>query len=82
MILDFEKIVNDLRTWNRGKAVLIYGAGDLFCSGSDLNYLRNEKLPESGYQIAIFMKQLLREFSNLPLISVAYVTGAGMGTRF
>jgi len=76
-MVDFEKIISDLRMWNSGKAVLIHSTGDMFCSGSDLNYLRNESNPEAGYQMAVFMKHLLYEFSSLPLISVAYITGAG-----
>lgn len=76
-MVDFEKIVNDLQNWKIGKAVLLYGANEIFCSGGDLNFVRQSLDPQTGYEMAVFMTEVFTKFANLPLISVAYVSGRG-----
>lgn len=77
MMIDMENIVNDLQTWQNGKAVLVHGANNIFCSGGDLDFVRQESNSQSGYDISTLMSKVLLAFSNLPLVSVAYLNGHG-----
>ncbi len=82
MMVDLEAIVEDLEKWSDGKGAILYGAGDIFCSGGDLNFARSENNPQSGYEMSIFMGGMLRRFSSLPLVSVAFVNDHGMISFF
>ncbi|XP_010004188.1 PREDICTED: ethylmalonyl-CoA decarboxylase-like, partial [Chaetura pelagica] len=40
MMLELQERVTELENWNDGKGLIIYGAGNTFCSGSDLNAVK------------------------------------------
>lgn len=79
MMVELEKIVTELEKWDGGKGVIVYGQGDAFCSGGDLDFVKRIASPELGGQMSLFMQHTLHRFTNLPLISAAFVRGAAHG---
>lgn len=39
-MLELQERVTELENWKDGKGLIIYGAGNTFCSGSDLNAVK------------------------------------------
>ncbi|KAM6909828.1 ethylmalonyl-CoA decarboxylase isoform 1-T2 [Xenentodon cancila] len=79
MMVDLEERVTQLENWTDGKVVIIRGAGETFCSGSDLNAVRAISKPQDGMQMCMFMQNALTRLLRLPLISVALVEGRALG---
>lgn len=79
MMCDLRNIIADLETWEAGKGVIMRGEGGTFCSGGDLDTVRNILSPEAGYQMSLYMNESLKRFSKLPMISVALVEGNALG---
>ncbi|XP_018908770.1 ethylmalonyl-CoA decarboxylase isoform X2 [Bemisia tabaci] len=77
MMVDFYHIVEDLEQWTDGKGIILSGAGGTFCSGGDLDVVRQIANPESGFKMASLMHYTLNKLKNLPLISVCFISGAG-----
>ncbi|KFQ60187.1 Ethylmalonyl-CoA decarboxylase, partial [Pelecanus crispus] len=86
MILELQERVTELENWKDGKGLIMYGAGNTFCSGSDLNTVK--AIPNSqassdpnqdGMNICMFMQSTLTRLMRLPLISVALVQGKALG---
>lgn len=76
-MVDFYHIVEDLEQWTDGKGIILSGAGGTFCSGGDLDVVRQIANPESGFKMASLMHYTLNKLKNLPLISVCFISGAG-----
>nr|BAC26112.1 unnamed protein product [Mus musculus] len=79
MMLQLLERVIELENWTEGKGLIIHGAKNTFCSGSDLNAVKALSTPESGVALSMFMQNTLTRFMRLPLISVALVQGWAMG---
>ncbi|ESO13102.1 hypothetical protein HELRODRAFT_159709 [Helobdella robusta] len=82
MMIDFEKRVEDLESWEKGRGVIFKGSGNTFCSGADLNVARAVgEGKDSGHPslMSSFMQNITSRFFNLPLITVALVEGAALG---
>uniref|UniRef100_A0A3B5MDR9 Ethylmalonyl-CoA decarboxylase 1 n=1 Tax=Xiphophorus couchianus TaxID=32473 RepID=A0A3B5MDR9_9TELE len=47
MMVDLEEKVSQLENWTEGKSLVVRGAAETFCSGSDLNAVRNGLSPGS-----------------------------------
>nr|CAD7460084.1 unnamed protein product [Timema tahoe] len=62
---------------NGGKGVLLYGSNGMFCSGGDLDMVRQISNPDDGYRMASFMQHLLDRLQKLPIISLALIEGSG-----
>jgi len=77
MMFDFNKVVDELNQWTECKGVILYGAGGHFCSGGDLNNLKEIAKPEIGNAMATFMNDILEKLRKLPTITVAYIEGVG-----
>nr|CAD7572482.1 unnamed protein product [Timema californicum] len=77
MMADLEDSVNTLERWSRGKGVILYGSNGMFCSGGDLDMVRQISNPDDGYRMASFMQHLLDRLQKLPIISVALIEGSG-----
>ncbi|XP_025408031.1 ethylmalonyl-CoA decarboxylase-like isoform X2 [Sipha flava] len=77
MMLDLEKIVNKLDQQIECKGVILYGADGNFCSGGDLNMMKQMNNPEMGYAMATYMNNILDKFKKLPMITVAFIEGSG-----
>ncbi|XP_061574246.1 ethylmalonyl-CoA decarboxylase [Cololabis saira] len=79
MMVELEERVTQLENWTDGKGVIIRGAGETFCSGSDLNAVRAISNPQDGMKMCMFMQNALTRLLRLPLISVALVEGRALG---
>lgn len=77
MMVDLHDIVENLESWKTGKGIILKGSHGNFCSGGDLNFVRQIANAEDGYMMATFMHHVLNKFQRLPLISVALIEGAG-----
>ena len=60
--------------------LLLRGEGDTFCSGADLNLVRNiVNDSEKGNLMSKFMTDTLNRIRNLPLISICLINGHAIG---
>lgn len=79
MFVDFEKCVNELKEWENGKIVIIEGKGSNFCSGGNLNFVKEIATPELGYWMNSYFGGVLQDLSNLPILSIANIKGCCLG---
>uniref|UniRef100_A0A8C6RFK6 Ethylmalonyl-CoA decarboxylase n=2 Tax=Nannospalax galili TaxID=1026970 RepID=A0A8C6RFK6_NANGA len=79
MMLQLLEKVIELENWTEGKGIIVHGAKNTFCSGSDLNAVKSLSTPEDGVALSMFMQNTLTRFTRLPLISVALIQGWAMG---
>ncbi|XP_041044524.1 ethylmalonyl-CoA decarboxylase isoform X1 [Carcharodon carcharias] len=79
MMIDLRDSVEELENWTNGKGLIIRGADNTFCSGSDLRAVKAMLNPEDGLRICMFMQNTLTRLLRLPLISVALVQGKALG---
>ncbi|XP_078255680.1 ethylmalonyl-CoA decarboxylase isoform X2 [Rhinoraja longicauda] len=79
MMLDFREKVEELEHWTDGKGLILRGANNTFCSGSDLKAVKAMLNPEDGLKMCMFMQNTLTRLLRLPLISVALVQGKALG---
>ncbi|XP_067874291.1 ethylmalonyl-CoA decarboxylase [Heterodontus francisci] len=79
MMLDFRERVEELEYWTNGKGLILRGADNTFCSGSDLKAVKAMSNPEDGLRMCMFMQNTLTRLLRLPLISVALVQGKALG---
>ncbi|NWW50305.1 ECHD1 decarboxylase, partial [Pedionomus torquatus] len=86
MMLELQERVSELENWTDGKGLIIHGAGNTFCSGSDLNVVKaisnsqaSGDRSEDGMNMCMFMQSTLTRLMRLPLISVALVQGKAFG---
>ncbi|CEF67039.1 Ethylmalonyl-CoA decarboxylase [Strongyloides ratti] len=61
MFVDFEKCVNELKEWENGKIVIIEGKGSNFCSGGNLNFVKEIATPELGYWMNSYFGGVLQD---------------------
>ena len=66
MMCDFYDIVKELEDWEHGKGVIVHGADNTFCSGGDLNFVKNIFTHEDGLEMSTFMHDILTRFMHLP----------------
>ncbi|CAG7838645.1 unnamed protein product [Allacma fusca] len=80
MMVDFNDAVAELEKWETGKGLILYSSGDLFCSGSFLNVVKQlTDDPNHGYRASCLMHDSVQRLRNLPLVSVAIVQGKSIG---
>ena len=80
MFLDLEKVVTQLESWQDGKAAIIYGAENAFCSGGDLDFVSQQiNTDELGRQMSLFMSDTTDRLARLPFVTVAMVRGPAQG---
>ncbi|XP_043858385.1 ethylmalonyl-CoA decarboxylase isoform X2 [Dromiciops gliroides] len=79
MMLQLLERVIELENWKEGKGLIVCGAKNTFCSGSDLNAVKGLGTSQDGVELCMFMQNTLTRFMRLPLISVALVQGRAMG---
>ncbi|GAA6229094.1 ethylmalonyl-CoA decarboxylase [Lates japonicus] len=79
MMVDLEEKVTQLENWTDGKGLIVQGAAQTFCSGSDLNAVRAISNPQDGMKMCMFMQNSLTRLLRLPLMSVALVEGRALG---
>jgi len=74
---DLEEITEKLSQWTDCKGAIVYGADGNFCSGGDLNMAKKINNSYYGYAMNIYIGHILDKFKRLPIITVAYIEGAG-----
>uniref|UniRef100_A0A4X2M222 Ethylmalonyl-CoA decarboxylase n=1 Tax=Vombatus ursinus TaxID=29139 RepID=A0A4X2M222_VOMUR len=79
MMLQLLERVIELENWKEGKGLIVCGAKNTFCSGSDLNAVKGLGTSQDGVELCMFMQNTLTRFMRLPLISVALIQGRAMG---
>ncbi|XP_072499363.1 ethylmalonyl-CoA decarboxylase isoform X4 [Notamacropus eugenii] len=79
MMLQLLERVIDLENWKEGKGLIVCGAKNTFCSGSDLSAVKSLGTSQDGAELCMFMQNTLTRFMRLPLISVALIQGKAMG---
>ncbi|NXU84571.1 ECHD1 decarboxylase, partial [Xiphorhynchus elegans] len=79
MMIELQERVTELENWKDGKGLIVYGAGNTFCSGSDLNTAKEIANAEDGMNMCMFMQDTLTRLTRLPLISVALIQGKAFG---
>ena len=80
MMVELSDIIGDLEEWTDGKGVIVHGAGAMFCSGGDLNFIRSiMDNREQGEKMCAFMQSTLQRLFHLPILSVAVIEGRTVG---
>ncbi|KAE8602387.1 hypothetical protein XENTR_v10013971 [Xenopus tropicalis] len=79
MMIELEERISDLENWKNGKGLIVYGAENTFCSGSDLNAVKAISNPQEGMMMCMLMQNTLTRLQRLPLISVALIQGKALG---
>ncbi|XP_071405126.1 ethylmalonyl-CoA decarboxylase [Pithys albifrons albifrons] len=79
MMIELQERVTELENWKDGKGLIVCGAGNTFCSGSDLNAVKEMSNSQDGMNMCMFMQNTLTRLTRLPLISVAVVQGKAFG---
>ena len=79
MMVDLWNAVATLEEWKEGKGIILHSVGDMFCSGGDLNTVRQISNPDDGFKMSTLMHKTLTKLHQLPLISVALVQGKALG---
>ncbi|CAL4182720.1 unnamed protein product [Meganyctiphanes norvegica] len=79
MMVEFADIVEDLKLWESGKGLILRGSGDTFCSGGDLNTVKNINNPCDGLLMSTLMHSTLNQLYCLPLVTVTLVHGKAIG---
>uniref|UniRef100_A0A8C0GD68 Ethylmalonyl-CoA decarboxylase 1 n=1 Tax=Chelonoidis abingdonii TaxID=106734 RepID=A0A8C0GD68_CHEAB len=67
MMLELQERVTELENWKDGKGLIIHGAENTFCSGSDLNAVRAIGMEWIGIHMTLF-----RESTSSPRSQITY----------
>ncbi|XP_069090944.1 ethylmalonyl-CoA decarboxylase isoform X1 [Pleurodeles waltl] len=79
MMVELLDRVKELEDWKDGKGLIVRGAGNTFCSGSDLKAVKAISSSHASMKMCMYMQNTLTRLSRLPLISVALVQGKALG---
>lgn len=79
MMVKLAEIVDELQKWSDGKAAVLKGVGNTFCSGADLVVAKRILTHEEGEMMCTLMHDTVLRFKTLPLISVAVADGQSLG---
>lgn len=71
-MVDLRNCITELENWSEGKAVILRGDGDLFCSGGDLDFAKATGTAEGGLHMSIWMHDILKRFRSLPLVCISF----------
>ncbi|KAK2704949.1 ethylmalonyl-CoA decarboxylase-like [Artemia franciscana] len=79
MMADLHDSVCELERWTSGKGVILHSSGPIFCSGGDLTTVKQISNPQDGDKMCEFMQHITQRLLNLPLVSVALISGRALG---
>jgi enoyl-CoA hydratase/carnithine racemase len=76
---DFSSAVDRAADDSSLRAVVIYGAGEAFCSGGDLYQLHTYPTLEDGQRLSRIMGDALAKLEAMPVPSIAAIEGPALG---
>jgi len=81
MIADLSETFETLKGADHVRAVFVRGAGEAFCSGADIDWMRRggERDLADNEADALALARMLRHLHELPQLTVAVAHGAAMG---
>lgn len=81
MIVNLSEHFETLKGADHVRAVFIRGAGEVFCAGADIDWMRRggERTEEDNEADALALARMLKHLHDLPQLTVALVHGAAMG---
>ena len=81
MIAGLSEHFESLKGADHVRAVFIRGAGETFCAGADIDWMRRggERDEEDNQADALSLARMLKHLHDLPQLTVALVHGAAMG---
>jgi methylglutaconyl-CoA hydratase len=81
MIAALSEHFETLKGADHVRAVFIRGAGETFCAGADIDWMKRggERMEEDNEADALALARMLKHLHDLPQITVALVHGAAMG---
>lgn len=81
LITNLSELFETLKGADHVRVVFIRGAGESFCAGADIDWMRRggEASEEANYEDALNLARMLRHLHELPQLTVALVHGAAMG---
>lgn len=79
MMVRLAEAVDELEGWKAGKGLIVHGSGGYFCSGGDLDFVKQINTPDEGFEMACLMHDTLTRLGRLPLVSVSFVEGKAIG---
>lgn len=82
MIAALSEHFETLKGADHVRAVFIRGAGEMFCTGADLDWLKRggERVEEDNEADALSLARMLKHLHELPQLTVALVHGGAMDT--
>lgn len=81
MIANLSEHFETLKGADHVRAVFIRGAGEVFCAGADIDWMKRggERTEEDNEADALALARMLKHLHDLPQLTVALVQGAAMG---
>ncbi len=81
LIIRFTEYLKQLATQNTIRVVIISGAGKWFCGGADLKWMlqTSQINDDKNFDEAYHLANLFYQLNNLPIITIAKVTGGALG---
>jgi len=81
MIANLNEHFETLKGADHVRAVFIRGAGETFCAGADIDWMKRggERTEEDNEADALALARMLKHLHDLPQLTVALVHGAAMG---
>lgn len=81
MIANLSEHFETLKGADHVRAVFVRGAGETFCAGADIDWMRRggERTVEDNEADALALARMLRHLHELPQLTVAVAHGAAMG---
>ncbi|XP_045472109.1 ethylmalonyl-CoA decarboxylase-like [Harmonia axyridis] len=79
MMVDLSNCIDKLETWTEGKAVIICGKGVNFCSGGDLDFVKENANPTKAFNMSSWMISTLSRLGDLEMVTVCVAHGPTLG---
>ncbi len=75
---ELSQIISDIKNMDI-KSLLVKSAGNVFCSGGDIDYFATLNSKEKATNMALLMHNVLNEIENLQIPTIACINGSAVG---